>query len=363
MKIIHRYILRLTLQNFLGASGVFILLFLVFDFFDRIDNIIPEGASIWLILQYFLLKIPHITILTLPVTALVGTMLTIGVLSKNSEITAMRASGLPVVWIAKPLLISALLLSVGSILVSETVVPWANRRARDIYNIDIRKKDKSGTYSQTDFWWRTGSSFYSVDTFDSRSKTLHLLSVFTLDSGFNITARTEASEASFVDADLGWTMRGVSQYEFADGTAKKRSYPSLALPIARKPADFYDVKSDPDSMSFIQLRRFIKEQSRNGLPTESYRADLYEKFTQPFVAFFASLVVLPFCLKSARTNSLSGSAIAGLVIGLTYYAVHSFSIAMGRAEIWNPFVAALAAPVLMGLVGLVLNLGAEAPAD
>lgn len=363
MKIIHRYILRLTLQNLAGAAGVFILLFLVFDFFDKIDNIIPEGASIWLILDYFLLKIPQIAMLTLPVAALVGTMLTIGVLSKNSEITAMRASGLPVIWIAKPLLASALALSFASILVSETVVPWANSRARDIYNIDIRKKDKSGTYSQNDFWWRSGNSFYSVDTFDSRSKTLHMLSIFTIDSAFNILGRTEASEASFVDADLGWTMRGVSQYEFTENTAKKRIYESLALPISMKPSDFYDVRSDPESMSFLQLKRFIREQSRNGLPTESYRADLYEKLTQPFVTFFAALVVLPFCLRSARTNSLSGSAIAGLVIGLTYYAVHSFSIAMGRAEIWNPFIAAIAAPVLMGLVGAILNLGAEAPAE
>lgn len=363
MKIIHKYILRQTLQNFIGAISVFTLLFLVFDFFDRIDNIIPEDASALLILKYFLLKIPHIITLTLPVAILVGTMLTIGLLSKNSEITAMRASGLPVIWIASPLLKCALYLSLFSVVLNETIVPWSNRTAREIYNLDIRKKDKTGTYSQNDFWWRNGNTFYSIDTFDSRSNTLHLLSYFTLDAGFNIVARTEASEAGFVDPEVGWTMRGVTQYEFEGNVAKKRKYYSLALPINVKPIDFYDVKSDPDTMSFFQLRRFIKTQARNGLPTESYRADLYEKLTFPFVTFFAALVVLPFCLRSARTNSLSGSAIAGLVIGFTYYAVHSFSIAMGRAEIWNPLLSALMAPLLMGLVGLVLNLGAESPVE
>ena len=94
MKILTRYILSLTLKNLLLSLMVFTLLFLVIDFFEHFDNIVGEGASVISTAQYFLFKIPLTVSLMLPVAMLLATMLTLGLLSKNSEITAMRAAGL-----------------------------------------------------------------------------------------------------------------------------------------------------------------------------------------------------------------------------------------------------------------------------
>ena len=131
MKILHRYILKALLRNLLLSLLVFTILFLVFDFFDRVDNLMVEGTSLLLITEYYLLKIPLIVSLMLPIAMLVATMFTVGLMSKNSEITAMRSAGLPVLWIGKPILITGLAMSLFALLLNETLVPYATRRGRE----------------------------------------------------------------------------------------------------------------------------------------------------------------------------------------------------------------------------------------
>jgi lipopolysaccharide export system permease protein len=74
-----------------------------------------------------------------------------------------------------------------------------------------------------------------------------------------------------------------------------------------------------------------------------------------------TLVVIPFALKPARSGSMATSIMASLMIGFSYYAVHSLAISLGRAEILPPLAAAWATNMLMGAIGAVLLLGAESP--
>lgn len=341
---------------------VFVMLFSVIDFLDRIDNVVAEGTDFWTAASYFLYKIPVTLSLVLPIGMLVATLFTIGILAKNSELTAIRASGITVLWIARPVLLVGLGLSFVSLFLNELVVPHANRRVKEIYNIDIRQKDKSGGYSQSNLWWRNKDEFFSSSVFDSRSSTLHGVSVFALNSQFKPASRTEALEARWVDPILGWQMKGVTLYRFApEGPVTRSKFTQLPLPIGDRPESFFNAEAEPTTMSFLALRKFIKRQSANGVAVAGYFADLYEKIAFPFFNVIIALVVLPFVMRSFRSGSLAASVVAALIIGFSYYAVHSISIALGRAEIWHPFLAAWMANIVMGVVGLVLILGAEAP--
>ena len=363
MKILHRYLLRQFTQNLLVALGVFAFLFLIFDFFDRIDNVLAEKPNLFVVLQYFALKVPPTISLMLPVACLVATLFTIGILSRNSEITAMRASGVTLLSMATPIIGVGLITSFFCLLLNETVVPYSNRRVREIYNLDIKQKDKNGYYSQSDFWWRSGNNFYSVTAFDSRTNTFRGLSKFEITKDFDVTKRTDAGEVNYVDPVIGWTMRGVNDYTFhGTSTPDEVQYKRYPLPITREPSEFYDVETDPHTMSFSALRRFMRNQAKNGLPVTSYLADLYEKIAFPFVCLLMCAVVFPFALKPARSGSMAFSVMSALVIGFSYYAIHSFAIALGRAEIMPPFIAAWTANVIMTVISGILILGAEAPA-
>jgi lipopolysaccharide export system permease protein len=361
MKILHRYILGQLLKNFLIGLSMFVFLFLMVDFFDRLDNVLSEKASAGLIVQYFLYKIPLMITLMTPIALIFATLFTYGLLSKSSELTAMRASGLTVAWLGRPLIAFAIVLSGFSLLLSEIVVPFSERRQKEIYNIDIRKKDKRGGYNQEYFWWRNGSSFYSVDLFDSRSNTLFDLSEFEVNGDWQVIRRTDANEAKWIPSGLGWSMKSVVRFHFDKVPVATQQFQQLPLPIPEKPADFYEFHDEPLTMSFSELRKFIKRQGRNGVSTTQYLPDLYSKLAFPFVILITALVVLPFTLQPARSGSMATSSLLAIFVAFTYYAVDSFSISMGRAELLPPLLAAWMANIVMGILAMVFNLGAESP--
>lgn len=362
MSIIQRYILRQFIRNLAFCSLAFISLFLVFDFLDRIDNILPENPSLAMVFQYFIFKVPLIFTQTLPIAVLLAVIFTVGLLSKNSEFTAMRAAGLTILHITKPLYLVGFLLSLGSIIINETLVPYATRRVREIYNLDIRQKHQSGDYNQSEFWWRSGRSFYSASMFDSRTNTLHDLLQFDFRADFSPERRLHADKATYVAKGLGWTMHSAEEFLFDDDKiSPPKRYGSLPLPITKEPRDFYDVETDPDTMSYRKLRRYIKQQNENGVSTTGYLADLYDKLAFPFISLIIIPATLTFAIKPARSGSLAASFVIGMGLGFSYYAVHSLSLAFGRAELIDPLLGAWMANIVIGLVGVVLTLGAESP--
>jgi len=361
MKILHRYILALLIKNFMIGLAMFVFLFLMVDFFDRLDNVLAENASVLTTLSYFMYKIPLMISLMLPVALIFSTLFTFGLLSKSSEITAMRASGLTISWLSRPLILFGLGLSFVSLVLGEVVVPFTERRQKELYNIDIRQKDKRGGYSQSDFWWRDGDNFFTVDLFDSRSNTLHALSLLEINSHWDVIRRTDAREVRWIDPVVGWGMRDVTRSHFETTPISVEKLRALPLPIKEKPSDFYEFRSDATTMSYRELRRFIKSQKRNGISTTQYLPDMHSKLAFPFVILITGLVVLPFTLRPARSGSMAFSSLSAIFIAFMYYAVDSFSISMGRAELLPPALAAWMANILMGIVAFVLNLGAEAP--
>lgn len=363
MSIIHRYILTSFLKVLVLCVSILTLLFIIFDFFDRIDNIVAEKPSFVLVLEYFLHKIPVMLAQTLPLSVLAASMLSLALLSKNSEITAMRAGGMTILWIVRPVLIAGFMISLVSLVLNESVVPNSNRRLKEIYNIDIKKKDQTGGYSQSDIWWRTGNTFYSVAQFDSRTDTLYGMSRFDINDNFILTRRLEADHADWIDPVLGWSMKDVVDYriDLEAGDIKQRRARVEPLPIRETPADFYSKEAEPLSMSYFEMSKFIRKQQNSGLPVSGYLADLYNKFAFPFICFIVTALAIPFSLKTARNGSMAQSVMAAISIGFLYYAMHSFSIAMGRAEIWPPLLAAWMTNIVMLSVAFILNLGAEAP--
>lgn len=362
MTILHKYILNQFLRNFFLCLAGLLFLFLIFDFMDHVDNILVENVSVWIVVQYFLYKIPLTITLMLPIAMLVATLFTFGILAKNSEITAMRTAGVRVLWLARPVLITGIFASLVCLLINETLVPFSIRRVREIYNIDIKQKDKRGSYSGSNLWWRGGNQFYSASFFDSRTKSFSDLSLFELNGDFRVNQRLDADKTVWINKDLGWSMEGVTKYLFKEESNPTTTfYKKLPLPISAEPKDFFEVETDPYALSFVGLRKFIQDQQANGLPVKSYLADLYEKIAFPFINLIVVLVSLPFALRPARTGSMATSFLAGLIIGFTYFAVHSFSVALGRAELYPPLLAAWFANLLLGLIGVILNLGAESP--
>lgn len=354
------YILRDMLRYLLLSSATLTTIFVTFDFFDRIDVILRNDPSLGQIIKYFLLKIPGFLNLTLPIAVVIATLLTIGLLSKNSELTAMRAAGLKVLWLCKPIIYLAFLLSLFAILINETFVPYTARRAREIYNLDIQKKDQSGVFNKENLWWRSGGDFFSANMFDSRDNRLIGLTQLNIDDKLRIRKRSEAKEANWLGKSLNWSMHNVTSYRVDEADQiLTQNFETLPLPIEQEPQEFYRVETDPAGMTRAQLGAFIEKQRQNGLPADEHLADFHSKLSSPFVIFVCTLIAIPLALRPARTGSMAASFISGLGLSFSYYAVMSLSLAFGRAAFWPPMIAAWMANILLLAMAIILLLAVE----
>ena len=363
------------LFNLAITLTAFTTLFVIFDFLDRIDNIIVENPNLYTVISYFALKIPSTVVLVIPLATMTSTLLTVGLLCKNSEFTAMRACGTSILSLTKPILYTGIVLSLVTGLINETIVPYATKRVKEIYNIKIKKKDQRGSYSQSNFWWRDDNKYFSFDNFDSSTNTITGFTQLKIrEDDFLVTERTEAKKVNFIDQYVGWSMKDIENYKFSTENKKtdsteinstdstlKTSVRILPLPINKTPEDFYDVETEPDAMSYKSLRRFIKQRITHGISVSTYLPDLYAKISFPLISFLITIVVIPFSVISSRGGSIAKSIILSISVSFAYYVVHSLSVSMGQAELITPFISAWLANLIIGTIGAILLLGAESP--
>lgn len=350
LKILNRYLFRSLLINYILILLILTLLFLIFDFFERIDNLVKEGTDIFVTLQYFACKIPFMVHLMIPFSMVIACVFTFGILSKNNEITAMRAAGLRLSSLSMPPLLLAVGLYGISLLLSEKVVPYFQRRSKEIYNLDIRKKDVRGGLSQKEIWWRDGDNFYRVGFFDSRDKTLRDVEIFKVSEDFDVVKHASADRGNFVRKEAGWGFSDVREFNFrGNKITGLDEFQYKSVPIHRSVKDFYNLETDPYSMTFKQLRDHIEESRDKNL-----LVSLYEKLAFPLSSLAITLLVIPFSFIRVRSNNLSRPFFVAIGSTFCYYTIHSLSIACGKGELLSPLVAANLTNLLFLSVGGIM---------
>ncbi len=360
--ILQRYIISQFLSTFFLCLLSSCLLFLVFDFFERIKVFFGDDASLLQVLSYLFFKIPLIVQLMAPVAVLIATLLTVGRMSQQSEITAMRACGVSLFWLARPLVLMGIVFSFLMFLAGETIVPWASEKVDQIYHFDIRKKAEKGSLSRSQFWLRQQNKFFNVGFYDSRSATLHQVSIYEFSDSFLLRSRIDANRVLWKGPNIGWVMEEVIETTFdAEGSVATSRFSLLPLPIRETPADFLNHEKSPESLSFLALRSYIAKLKSEGVPVSKYLVELHAKLSFPLINVIIILVAFPFALSSARSGTLTTSFLAGVSTGFGYYFIHAFATSFGAAELIPVVPAAWAANILFASLGGFLMTGAEQP--
>lgn len=358
--ILQRYLLSQFFNALLICLFAVSSLFFIFDLFEKMRIFLKEDSSLANILSYLFFKIPLIIHLMLPVAVLIATLFSIGRLSQTSEITAMRSSGRSVAWIAKPLLLVALAISLFSFILGETLIPYSSQRVEEIYNFEIRDKADKGRLSRANFWYKSDNTFYDIGFYDSRNTRLQDLLIYSFDEFFNLKSKLNANHADWGGPAVAWTMHKVVEVNLGkDAEFKASQFSTLPLVIKEKPEDFYNLQSKPETLSYFELRNYIAKLRRDGISQTKHIVDLAAKLAFPLVNFLVVLVALPFALNPARSGTMTIGFVAGISIGFSYYFIHALSCSLGAAEFLPAHLSAWAANIIYLCIGGYLLSGAE----
>jgi lipopolysaccharide export system permease protein len=336
-------------------------LFLVFDTFERFKLFLSKDTSFITAASYLLFKIPLILQLMIPIAALVATLISIGRLSQKSEITAMRSCGMSITSIARPILISSLLLSGVMFLNGEYLLPLATEKVERILEFDIKQKHLTGSFNRTNFWFREDNTFINIGLYDAPTKKIKGVTTLTFDNDFNFQRRVDAQEGDWHEsAFIGWTLdEAIESGSLDPDSGGLQSFGRIPLVTSKTPDDLYNLQRSSETFSYKELKKYIRTLESEGVPVSKYKVDLASKISFPFVCTIASLVALSFGFTPARSGSLTISFVAGVSIGFGYYVTHAIFSSFAAAGFIPILLGAWSANILLGSIGLYLLGGAE----
>jgi lipopolysaccharide export system permease protein len=355
LPLISAYLRGEFLRFFFLCLILFLCLALLVDFFDRFDYLVKYDASIWTILRYLLFKAPLLLTQAAPVAALTASLLSLGLLSRHKEIVALKACGVSLWQIARPLLFSAALLSVGTWVWNEVVVPYSYHRSRHINTVEIKKKTAKSLFHEKGFWYHGEDVFYHIDRFDSRNNVLSGLTIYALDDQFQVRSLAEASRAYWQGGQ--WHLENLQEKSLSlDETPALRS----ASPLLKEtPEDFALVDMEADEFSSQQLRAYIIDLQKKGLDTTAYQVDLRLKEAIPVAILAMTLLGIALAVPGARQLPLATAVGFALIAGFGYWILLALTVSLGHSGALSPFLAAWSANGASFLLGIFFLLGVE----
>jgi lipopolysaccharide export system permease protein len=355
MMIISRYLVRIYLRMIATCLGAFVAIYLVVDFLEKFGKFSRAGASFTAILQFFLCKIPEMVSQTMPMAVLMGTILTVGTLSKNSEITAMRSSGLSLVQIGRPFLATATLISLFLFSLQEYVTPAANEKLRYIDQVVVQKKGKKALFRQNNIWHRDDNLILQAKLFNPDTSTLSGITVWEVDRDLRPVARMDAEAAT--PAAGGWLLHDLTRRVFTlpseEGVSRKsREFVKIDLVSS----DLRIVAKSAEDMGFRALLRYCRTISESGYDATRYLTLLHAKISLPFAALIMAFLGIPFSMKDNRSGGMGIGIGFSIVIGFSYFIINALLLSLGQAGTLPPIVAAWTANLLFAGAGLWFTL-------
>jgi LPS export ABC transporter permease LptG len=274
---------------------------------------------------------------------------TIGLLTRTSELTVMKACGISLYRAAFPILCFSLVWSGMLFALGETVLARANRTAETL-NREIRTGRTQTFEVLARQWLYDDGVIYHYRYFDADRSEIDSLTIFELGDGpWSLARRTYATHASYGDGDE-WQGRNVWSREFPAAPETSSSYrrdAARGLHAVSAPGVFMAERPDAELMNFRELEQYIVDMRARGFDVVDLVVALHRKASFPFVTLILALIAVPFAVTTGPRGALYGVGV-GIVLAFTYWIVLSVFGALGGAGVLMPATAAWAPNLIFG---------------
>lgn len=355
MTVLSRYITATYLKLIGLTVGSFVAIYLVIDFLEKISRFSQSHGKPQYILLFFLFKIPAIINQVMPLAILMSTLLTLGILSRSSEIVAMQSCGISLKRIAKPLLVIAFILSLFTFFSNETIIPNTSQNLKYIEEVLIQGKNPSTFFRLNNIWYRDENYILQARLFIPTIWTLKGVTLWQTTDEMQPTKRLEAEEGIW--NGQYWTLKNVTERSFSNGTVvATRKIPSLPVPLQLKVSDLKVWDKYAEDMGFFKLKKYTDKLRKAGYDATRYQAQMYAKISMPFACLIMAFVGIPFSLRGGRSSGIALGIGLSIGIGFAYFIINAILISFGETGILPPLVSAWAANFIFALSAIWLTL-------
>ncbi|HCH37692.1 MAG TPA: hypothetical protein DEU67_06690, partial [Acidobacteria bacterium] len=354
LNLLDQYVLghyfKIMVLAFVGMLGIFYIA----TFIDLSDKLFKGETTAATLLEYFWYATPQYVYYVLPISTLVATLVTIGLITRTSELVVMKACGISLYRVAAPLFFLGIVWSLVLFGLGETILASSNRRAEAIRHV-VRGASPQ-TFDVLNRKWIVApdGSIYHYTYLDPALQELHGFSIYEFsDSTWALSRRTFVNKATFRDP---WAGEGVWVRSF-DAGLDVMPYEYVGnTDLTLQPPDFFVTEGpDAERMNFRQLQHYIGDLEASGFNVTQLLVALQRKLSFPFITIVMTLIGIPFAVITGRYGAMYPTG-AGLAIAMGYWIMLSVFAAVGAAGLLAPVLAAWAPNILFGAAASYLLL-------
>ena len=358
---IDRYILRRFTSVGLIVLAAAVTLYLVVDLTELARYVLENEIPAELVIEHYQYYSLQIVYTIAPIVVLLTTLITFGLLSRTSEITAMKALGISLYRLAMPVVVAGIVVGAAAALLDFTILPVTNARKAELRRVIKGHEEPAGLRRATRQWFYSqaedgGGFIYNYLHFNPQRRLLQRFQAFRFDRDHRLTGHLYASELRLVGAS--WVLLdGWARHLDGPRVIDYRDLPGPATVDLRLGPEFFstEVKSS-EEMNYFELRQYVTRITASGQWVPDLATQLHNKIATPVVCVVMVLVALPFAFRFGRQGALYGVGIA-ILLGIVLQVVIAFFTTLGEAAVLPPWIAAWGPNVLFALLSLYLFLG------
>ena len=354
LKLMDFYILKQFILKLLAITIAFIVIFIVVDIIDHLDKFIDVSMPGVEILKYYIHTIPWFLSIGFPMAMLLSTVLTLSILQKNSELTAIKASGVGFRRIATPLLIVGFIFSFLSFGFDNYIVT-SHYQKRLLLEEEhgIRKSRKSNAKKRNIYRQLDSNTILSIKRFEFNNNMAYGISIQKI-FGQTLNYRLDSPKMQWNDEQHSWVIPNFTVRKWNDSELDFSRHSQDSIMYSEiTPIDLTRETGKPEEMDYWKLSEFVSKLKRNGINEPRWAVNLHFKTALAGSSFLMVLFGLSLSTRKPRSNLAFG---IGMSIGtiFLYYAALKFGQILGYKGVLNPFISVWGPNFIFFLIGFYL---------
>ena len=350
MNLLERYLWKNILVSILVTWLSLSMLFGLFDFLSELGD--TKSGTRYGSLQallYVFYKMPRTLYINFPYAVLIGSLMGLGNLAANSEITAMRAAGFSIAKIVMTTLKLGLLLAVMVFGLGEWVVPNSESYAQ---NFKVRMLQKQVAISSEGTWLKNGEQLLHIDKIWSEKK-MDGITVYEVDQQAGGITRILRAENA-LRQEGNWLLHQVEEQRISpDGISLEKHTTLDGSELF--PANILSIASvNPEQLAAHELAQFIEHQNNNSLNSERFELEYWKHFTTPLSTLVMLILAAPLIFGFQRNAGAGQRIFIGILVGIAYLLLDRIISSTGLVYGLSPMLSALLPLLLFSSIGLLM---------
>jgi LPS export ABC transporter permease LptG/LPS export ABC transporter permease LptF len=330
--VLQRYVARSYAYMLALSFGFLFTGYFLVDMLERLQWFARYQAEFSEIIRFYCARAPLLASRMVPMSLLLATALTVGILSLNKELIGMRACGVSVVHALSPVLLIPAFIAPAYLFLTEAIVPRTNAWA-DWLKITEIKPQANHTRLQPLAIWHQNGKLYHTRQLDTVNKEAQDISIFELDAEGLPTSRTDAHTARHI-GDGVWELADPIRLLISD-TSFELAPTSPHIQLGTEPK----VQVDTMHLNARQLSQTIHDTEASGYDATAYRVAFHMKLAAPLMCLLLPAVVLFFAVGGPPFPSPALTILASCGIGIGSILLSDIFSSLGYGDFVPPGLA------------------------